>query len=114
MTSLEHSVTFGLPADHPALEGHFPGAPVAPGVLLLDLILSAAEDWLGRPLALRRIVQVKFHAPLLPGVQATTHLRLDGTRLRFRLEGLEAPTAGALIAEGSLALGEATREIRLA
>ncbi len=112
MTSLEHSVTFDLPADHPALGGHFPGAPVAPGVLLLDLILSAAEDWLGRPAALRRIVQVKFHAPLLPGVQATAHLRLDGTRLRFRLE---EPAAGALIAEGSLALGpEATREIRLA
>ena len=101
MTSHEHSVTFGLPADHPALAGHFPNAPVAPGVLLLDLILSAAEDWLARPLPVRRIAQVKFHAPLLPGVQATAHLRLEGTRLRFRLE---APTAGVLLAEGSLAL----------
>ena len=101
MTSLTHSVTFGLPADHPALAGHFPGAPVAPGVVLLELILSAAEDWLERPLPVRRIAQVKFHAPLPPGAQATAHLRLEGTRLRFRLE---EPTAGALIAEGSLAL----------
>jgi 3-hydroxymyristoyl/3-hydroxydecanoyl-(acyl carrier protein) dehydratase len=101
MTSLEHSVTFGLPADHAALAGHFPGAPVAPGVLLLDLIVSAAEDWLGRSLPLRHITQVKFHAPLLPGVQATARLRLEGTRLRFKLE---ESAAGALIAEGSLAL----------
>jgi 3-hydroxyacyl-[acyl-carrier-protein] dehydratase len=101
MTSLEHSVTFGLPADHPALAGHFPDAPVAPGVLLLDLIVCAAEDWFAKPLPVRRIGQVKFHAPLLPGAQATAHLRLEGTRLRFRLE---APGAGALIAEGSLAL----------
>jgi 3-hydroxyacyl-[acyl-carrier-protein] dehydratase len=99
--SIEHSLTFGLPADHPTLPGHFPGAPVAPGVLLLELVVSAAEAWLARPLAVRRIAQVKFHAPLRPGEQATAHLRLEGELLRFRLQDA---SVGTLLADGSLAL----------
>ena len=28
--------SFRVEADHPALEGHFPGRPIVPGVVLLD------------------------------------------------------------------------------
>jgi 3-hydroxyacyl-[acyl-carrier-protein] dehydratase len=99
MTTAGHSIALAIPVEHPALAGHFPGAPVAPGVLVLDLVLSAAESWLARPLALRHITQVKFYAPLPPGAQATAHLSVDDTRLRFQVEH-----AGSLIADGSLAL----------
>jgi 3-hydroxyacyl-[acyl-carrier-protein] dehydratase len=58
MTTAGHSIALAIPAEHPALAGHFPGAPVAPGVLVLDLVLSAAESWLTRPLTLRRITHV--------------------------------------------------------
>jgi 3-hydroxymyristoyl/3-hydroxydecanoyl-(acyl carrier protein) dehydratase len=30
-----------LPADHPSVEGHFPGNPIFPGAVLLDEILHA-------------------------------------------------------------------------
>ncbi|WP_206664647.1 3-hydroxyacyl-ACP dehydratase FabZ family protein [Dankookia rubra] len=50
-----------IPADHPALPGHFPGRPIVPGVLLLDAVMQAAG--LGQGL-LRR---AKFLAPVLPG-----------------------------------------------
>ena len=33
------AVTVTIGAEHPALAGHFPGAPILPGVLLLDEML---------------------------------------------------------------------------
>jgi 3-hydroxyacyl-[acyl-carrier-protein] dehydratase len=32
-----------IPAQHPAFDGHFPGAPLLPGVVLLDEILEAVR-----------------------------------------------------------------------
>ncbi len=57
---------FVLPADHPALPGHFPGRPVVPGVLLLDAVLQAASE-AGE--ASRRILRAKFAAPVAPGAE---------------------------------------------
>jgi len=48
-----------IPADHPALAGHFPGDPIVPGVVLLDEVLSALPGRMDIPWA-------KFHAPLRP------------------------------------------------
>jgi len=91
-----------VPHQHPALAGHFPGAPVAPGVLLLDLLLQAAQAHTGRALEPVQIPQVKFIAPLLPGQPAHALLEIEGARLTFRLEH-----AGRGIASGTLLLGAA-------
>lgn len=69
--------------DHPALPGHFPGAPIVPGVLLLDRVLDCAECWLGYPLAPTGLAHVKFLAPLLPGEEAELSLELADTNLKF-------------------------------
>jgi 3-hydroxyacyl-[acyl-carrier-protein] dehydratase len=61
-----------VPADHPALAGHFPGEPIVPGVVLLDYVLRAA----GKGKA--RFPAVKFHAPLGPGQEFD--IRIDGTK----------------------------------
>ena len=52
-------------ADHPSLPGHFPGAPLVPGVVILDEVIAALEEWL-RDSQLRGIRSVKFLAPLNP------------------------------------------------
>jgi 3-hydroxyacyl-[acyl-carrier-protein] dehydratase len=54
-----------IPADHPALPGHFPGYPITPGVVLLHQIAKACAHWQ----ADARITawpQIKFVSPLLP------------------------------------------------
>ena len=33
---------FSIAPDHPALEGHFPGQPIVPAVVILDAVLAAA------------------------------------------------------------------------
>ena len=52
-----------IPANHPALAGHFPGNPVTPGALLLDAVLREAQERGFRATGLHR---AKFTAPLRP------------------------------------------------
>jgi 3-hydroxyacyl-[acyl-carrier-protein] dehydratase len=58
--------SFRVEADHPALEGHFPGRPIVPGVVLLDEALAAIEAVCGLAPPLR-LARVKFTALVLPG-----------------------------------------------
>lgn len=71
-----------VPADHPCLPGHFPGAPLAPGVLLLDHVAQALRAWRNERLV--RVVEAKFMAPLLPGQLA--HIVLSEARGRVRFD----------------------------
>ena len=52
-------------ADHPSLPGHFPGAPLVPGVLILDEVVAALDEW-RQDSQLTGISSVKFLAPLKP------------------------------------------------
>jgi 3-hydroxyacyl-[acyl-carrier-protein] dehydratase len=78
-----HAATFRVPAQHPALAGHFPGNPVVPGVLILDAVISAAQAWLGPDLAIERLSYAKFLAPLKPDEAAQIELVLRAPRLEF-------------------------------
>jgi len=97
--TLEREVPLLIGADHPALPGHFPGAPLVPGVVLLDRVLSSAEQWLGRSLSLQSLPQAKFIAPLLPGQDAVLRLQCRGDELRFTIT-----TEAATIAQGLMRL----------
>ena len=52
-------------ANHPSLAGHFPGTPLVPGVLILDEVLAALQDW-HKDCELTAIRMVKFLQPLKP------------------------------------------------
>jgi 3-hydroxyacyl-[acyl-carrier-protein] dehydratase len=88
-----YSTTLRVPATHPALPGHFPGRPIAPGVVLLDAVLRASEAWLGRALSVSRLAHAKFTAPLAPEEEARLQLTLSGAELRFTITRDEAPIA---------------------
>jgi len=58
---------FTVAPDHPCLPGHFPGQPIVPAVLLLDLscaVLQQARPDLG---PLREVKLAKFTHPVRPG-----------------------------------------------
>jgi 3-hydroxyacyl-[acyl-carrier-protein] dehydratase len=91
-------------ADHPSLPGHFPGQPVVPGVVILDLVASHARTLLGEERRLHRIPQVKFLAPLLPGERAAIELDADAEQGRVRFRVLRE---GVLLASGDLVFAPA-------
>ncbi|MFT8417535.1 MAG: AMP-binding protein [Acetobacter sp.] len=75
--------SFSLPADHPCLPGHFPNAPVVPGIVLLE----AGIELLGQ--ADLCVDMVKFMHPVLPGQAVVFFARGAGpvVRLTGKLDG---------------------------
>ena len=72
-------------ADHPSLPGHFPGAPLVPGVVILDEVVAALDEWRQNS-QLRAIHNVKFLAPLNPEQPFTISLsatRTDAGEVSF-------------------------------
>jgi len=65
-----------IPADHPSLAGHFPGAPIVPAVVILDEVLATLNEWrAGSRLIGIRVA--KFLTPLKPEQPFT--ISLSGT-----------------------------------
>ena len=54
-----------IDAHHPSLPGHFPGAAIVPGVVILDEVLAALTDW-RKDSRVTVISAVKFLASLKP------------------------------------------------
>lgn len=89
-----------IPVDHPAFAGHFPGAPVLPGVSLVCLVLEAiaADAELSARLGgSPRIDELKFLAPVGPGATLRIGLTPRGNRIDF-----EVRMAGTAAARGRL------------
>jgi 3-hydroxyacyl-[acyl-carrier-protein] dehydratase len=96
---MSFEVCRAIMADHPSLPGHFPDAPLVPGVLILDEVLAALRVWQA-DYELTAIRTVKFLQPLKPEQQFTICLsakKSDPSEVNFccRIEG-------RVIAEGQL------------
>lgn len=88
------SIGLPLPRPHPSLEGHFPGAPVLPGAVLLDEALHAIESAEAAGGRLWRIGSVKFLAAVTDG--ATLLLDYERTAsgtVRFTIRDGGRPVA---------------------
>ncbi len=88
-----------VPANHPALAGHFPGQPVVPAVVLLDAVL--AEIRTRGDFALRSIPAVKFLQPVLPEERIELRIQfkaIEAAQLRASFRALRVT---ALVFEGS-------------
>ncbi len=79
MTTLELPIA----ADHPAYAGHFPGHPILPGVVLLDLAQRRLERACG--VTVTGLAQAKFLSPCGPGDTLQLDYEHTGAALRFEI-----------------------------
>jgi 3-hydroxyacyl-[acyl-carrier-protein] dehydratase len=59
------SETYLIPGTHPCLAGHFPAAPIVPGVVLLDYARALLQTWQPQ-CRIKTLSQAKFLQPLSP------------------------------------------------
>ena len=92
--------------NEPFFQGHFPGHPIMPGVLIVEALAQAgvrARSWTSRSTPSKQIAyfmaldNVKFRRPVVPGDQ----LRLEVTLLQGR--GRTLRLKGEAYVEGQLA-----------
>ncbi|MFM8396012.1 MAG: 3-hydroxyacyl-ACP dehydratase FabZ [Acidobacteriota bacterium] len=91
-------------------EGHFPGAPVFPGVMIIEAMAQTGAVLLFREIPNREekllyftgIEEARFRRPVVPGDQ----LRLEATVLKYRMGyaklRAEATVDGQVVAEATI------------
>jgi 3-hydroxyacyl-[acyl-carrier-protein] dehydratase len=89
-------IAFDVAADHPTFAGHFPGRPLVPGVLLLQLAQRAIEAELATPV--RGLSAAKFVSPALPGEPLSLEFSAGAAAVRFEIRsGTRQVAAGTFV-----------------
>ena len=97
--------------NEPFFQGHFPGTPVMPGVLIIEalaqaggiLAIRSTEGGLEQKLTLFRSVDgVKFRRPVVPGDQLHLHARIKKQRQSLWTIQAEARVDGEVATEAEL------------
>ena len=100
---MTYSTHWTVPIDHPAFAGHFPGTPIMPGVVLLDVAINAIINTGDVVLDTCEISSVKFLRPAIPGEELTIQhaISVTGTgTIRFEiLAGLRKIAIGTIISK---------------
>lgn len=100
---MRSDTTFVVPPDHPAFAGHFPGAPIVPGVLLLDAAVHAiqqAHTQAASPGAARgcEISSAKFLSAVGPGETLTVSCRPGAGGTHFEIHsGTRKVATGTIV-----------------
>lgn len=93
-----------IPADHPALPGHFPGNALVPGVTLLARVAEALRARFPH-CAPGELLHARFHSALRPGETFAIEARQVEGRARFEVRRTGREEArGVVIASGEWAL----------
>ena len=87
-----------IAADHPAYQGHFPGTPLLPGVVLLDATIDALEKAGKGPAGCWEVSSAKFQSAVRPGESLTLHHEtLPNGSIRFAIRAADRAVANGLI-----------------
>lgn len=75
--------------DEPCFAGHYPGHPILPGVLLIEMMQRAVRRYawqrLGRPVRLQAVDRARFSAPVGPGDEVTTECGITVEQARLEV-----------------------------
>ncbi len=58
-----------LNKEHEIYGGHFPGQPVVPGVMQIEIVRQLAERHFNKKLFIEKVISAKYLQPILPGKQ---------------------------------------------
>jgi UDP-N-acetylglucosamine acyltransferase len=94
-------------------QGHFPGAPLMPGVLMIETLAQVATILLTQPVDgkpsgrayLRGVDNAKFRLPVVPGDQLRLEVTVGNRRARMARARAVAYIGQAIVAEASLLMG---------
>lgn len=99
-------------ANEPQFQGHFPGIPIMPGVLLLEAMAQVAgimvvhttpaEERRKQLMFFAGIDGARFRRPVVPGDQVVIEIRLLKTKAGISKVSAQASVDGALVAEAEL------------
>lgn len=96
--------------NEPFFQGHFPGKPVMPGVLIIEamaqtggvLLLNGMENADGKLVYFMSLNNVKFRKPVVPGDQLIMQLEMASRRNKIATMTGKAFVDGALVAEAEM------------
>ena len=103
--------------NEPFFQGHFPGAPIVPGVIIIEamaqagavLLFSEVKDRENKLLLFTSIEEAKFRKPVGPGDQLRLELSVIKYKMGYaKLRG-EARVDGQLVTEAIIASALADR-----
>jgi 3-hydroxyacyl-[acyl-carrier-protein] dehydratase len=97
--------------NEPFFQGHFPGKPVFPGVLLIEAMAQAAgalvlehigDEHAGKLVFFMSIDKARFRKPVVPGDQVHFHVKLTNKRAPVWKYWAEAHVDGKKVAEAEI------------
>lgn len=92
-----------IDAGHASLPGHFPGNPIVPGVVILNLVLETLQQQ-NPSLEIDGIKKLKFMQPLMPGQEfKLEHADVRNNGIRFKCL---LCSDNSILAEGHLKLAD--------
>lgn len=96
--------------NEPCFDGHFPGFPVMPGVLIIEamaqtagvLVLSNIPDRDSKLVFLASVDNARFRKPVLPGDQLRLEITIVKSKASVAKIAARATVDGVLVAEADL------------
>ncbi|MDR7129132.1 3-hydroxyacyl-[acyl-carrier-protein] dehydratase [Algoriphagus sp. 4150] len=70
----------------PVFEGHFPGNPILPGVIMVEAVRSSLQKLFGKEFHLKTALSIKFLSVLNPAENEIVHLGIKHTEVENGLK----------------------------
>jgi 3-hydroxyacyl-[acyl-carrier-protein] dehydratase len=104
----EIEAVFSFPPELAVFSGHFPGRPIVPGILELEMVRATMEKFTGCALRIVSVEKAKFLREVKPGDRILLDLSFTPPGGRFSVKGR------ALVGTEKAAQVELTLEVELA